>query len=165
MINNSFTRWLARRLTARAHRIITRRLPDIVIGGAADPYLRRWYLLPRNPLCNAYLHQFLRSDDDRALHDHPWSSLSLALGSAGIWEVYQAADGAEMLRAINAGDLVYRGARFAHRLIVPADCPAMTLFVTGPRIRQWGFLCPQGWRHWREFTASHDRGDIGRGCE
>ena len=60
-------------------RIADRRAPDLVIGGAADPYLRRWYVLPRNPVLNVYLHHFLRSDDDRALHDHPWVNASVLL--------------------------------------------------------------------------------------
>jgi len=53
-----------------------RRDPDIVIGGRADPYLLRWFMIPRNPIFNVYLHEFRRSDDDRALHDHPWINLS-----------------------------------------------------------------------------------------
>lgn len=44
------------------------REPDFVIG---DDYLRRWYVVPRNPFCNVYLHHILHSDDDRALHDQP----------------------------------------------------------------------------------------------
>lgn len=55
------------------------REPDFIIGGAADPYVRRWWLIPRNPVLNVYLHEFLRSDDDLALHDHPWWNASLLL--------------------------------------------------------------------------------------
>lgn len=51
---------------------IARRPPDFVIGGHERPYLLRWWVIPRNPVFNIYLHQFRRSDDDRALHDHPW---------------------------------------------------------------------------------------------
>lgn len=54
-------------------------VPHMVIGGTNDPYLLRWYLIPRNPIVNVYLHKFLRSDDDRALHDHPWWFVSLIL--------------------------------------------------------------------------------------
>lgn len=78
--------------------------PDQRIGTRADPYLDRWFVLPKNewpfgwlkrllqyrwpsaPLwvhgaaqtlidrCsfNVYLHLFHRSDEDTALHDHPW---------------------------------------------------------------------------------------------
>ena len=60
---------------AMADRLIVRvqrRAPDFVIGGSDNPYLLRWFLIPRNPVFNVYLHKFMRSDDDRALHTHPW---------------------------------------------------------------------------------------------
>lgn len=50
-----------------------KRWPDMVIGDNDNPYLLRWYVIPRNRIFNIYLHKFVRSDDDRALHDHPWS--------------------------------------------------------------------------------------------
>lgn len=61
-------KWIAKRLIERAKR----RPPDFIIGGEDRPYLRRWWILPRNRFFNIYVHEFLRSDDDRALHDHPW---------------------------------------------------------------------------------------------
>lgn len=75
--------------------------PDQRIGTDEDPYLDRWFVVEKNnwpfgfigralpagaPIwmhvaakkfsetfaINIYLHHFQRSDDDRALHDHPW---------------------------------------------------------------------------------------------
>lgn len=66
---------IAERIIAR----VTRRAPDFVIGSAEDPYLLRWWIIPRNKVFNIYLHRFMRSDEDRALHDHPWSNLSILL--------------------------------------------------------------------------------------
>lgn len=143
--------YLAPRLQAWAGR----RPPDRVIG---EDYLLRWYLIRRTPVCNAYLHCFLGSDDDRALHDHPWMSVSLALAGRMI----------EVLphthwRWVEPGDVVWRRPTHAHRLEL-IDGPAWTLFLTGPVVRSWGFHCPQGWRHWRDF--SDETGDgIGRGCD
>lgn len=69
-------------------------------------------------------------------------------------------------RAIGQGNLVYRRARFAHRLILSdGEAEAWTLFLTGPRIREWGFHCPQGWRNWKEFTAAGADSKARRGCE
>lgn len=132
------------------------REPDRDIGPG---YMRRWYLW-RTPLSCAYLHEFLRSDDDRALHDHPWPSLSLVLGGAG--PLLEIAAGAS--RWIDVGDWTFRSARFAHRLIVLRP-PVYTLFMTGPKIREWGFHCPQGWRHWRQYTTGPNGEAIGRGCD
>lgn len=145
--------WLVRRVTQnRPH--------DFAVGGA-EPYMLRWWVIPRNRYCNVYLHKFLRSDDDRALHDHPWSSVSVLL-AGDLEEMYLDGD-RRRLRAIAKGDIVYRSSTFAHRLIV--DKPgAMTLFITGRWVRHWGFHCPAGWRHWQEYSAPSDTGSIGRGC-
>ena len=136
----------------------------IVIGGDS-PYLIRWFIIPRNRIFNIYLHQILRDDDDRALHDHPWTSWSLNLGGT-LGEIYKAGD-FEIHRWFRFGDVVHRGPKFAHRLLVPKT--AMTLFITGPKLRSWGFHCdpPVGFRHWREFTAptkGYKSGGIGKGC-
>jgi hypothetical protein len=135
-----------------------KRPPDFIIGAIKeDAYMLRWWVIPRNRFFNLYLHKVLRDDEDRALHDHPWASLSYMV-SGGIWEVTN--DGREWVKP---GRWKYRGASYAHRLVRSAE-PAVTLFFTGPRIRQWGFHCPKGWRHWKDFVAKDDAGSIGRGC-
>lgn len=65
-----------------------------------------------------------------------------------------------------AGDWCVRfSGRTAHRIEL-VDGPCWTLFITGPRYREWGFHCPEkGWVHWRDFTAPNDYGEIGRGCD
>jgi hypothetical protein len=156
-----------------------RRGPDFVIGGQERPYLRRWWLLPRNPVFNVYLHQFLRSDDDRALHTHPWLfNVSLLLrGRYREWHRLAASDLWGSLDQVvysdrEAGDFKFRWGAAAHRVELFRACtregepvPCWTLFITGPRVRQWGFLCPQGFVHWKKFTAAGDKGAIGKGCE
>ncbi len=56
-----------------------KREPDFHVGGKEDPYMLRWWLIPRNKYFNIYLHKFLRDDEDRATHGHPWKSLSIVL--------------------------------------------------------------------------------------
>lgn len=128
--------------------------PDVVIG---DAYLLRWYLIPRNRWFNIYFHEFLHSDDDRALHDHPWYSVSINLGGTLI---EHSAMGA---RRIPRYRPVFRSAKFAHRLEV-VDGPVRTIFITGPRVRHWGFHCPKGWVPWEQFTDETGH-RTGRGCE
>lgn len=141
-------------------RIIARRAPDFVVGDPADPYLHRWWLIPRNRFFNIYLHQFLKDDDDRALHDHPWSSLSWMLHGA----LLEHLPGGRC-RRLEAGDLVWRSARFSHRLSVLRGHTPLTLFITGPRVREWGFHCPQGWRPWKQFVDPAHPGRRGPGCD
>lgn len=155
------------------------RPPDLVIGGADNPYLLRWYVIPRNRAFNVYLHRFRRSDDDRALHDHPWWNVSVLL--KGRYVEHTIAPGGVHIRTErSAGAIKFRRAGAAHRIellprtvrMITADgpktlrseAPCWTLFITGPRIRDWGFHCPRGWVHWREFTSGPRGETIGKGC-
>lgn len=152
-------------LRARADRIIAARAPDFVIGGHDAPYLLRWWVIPRNRVFNVYLHAFLRSDDDRALHDHPWANASLLL--EGTYTEHEIAAGGVHTRTVyEAGDVRVRASgRMAHRVELHAG-PCRTLFLTGPVYRSWGFHCPDaGWVHWERFVDARDNGAIGRGCD
>ncbi|HTK34574.1 MAG TPA: hypothetical protein VL358_04700 [Caulobacteraceae bacterium] len=139
------------------------RRPDFVIGEAGSPYLERWWLIPRNGLFNIYVHRILRSDDDRALHDHPWFNASLILAGRYVEHVI-AAGGVARRTERAAGALKLRSPWAAHRLELIDGEACWTLFVTGPRLRAWGFHCPRGWVHWRAFTDPADKGRRGRGC-
>lgn len=137
--------------------IAKRRQPDFVIG-EDDPYLQRWHLIPRNPFFNIYLHQILRDDDDRALHDHPWDSCSIVL-RGGYSEVTESG-----VKRWEKGSVIFRKAEALHRLAV-GRVPALTLFITLWKRREWGFMCPgKGWVHWEEFVDPGNHGEIGKGC-
>jgi hypothetical protein len=141
----------------------TKRPPDYVIGDPADPYMRRWWLIPRNRWFNVYLHHFLHSDDDRALHDHPWSNCSILLRGRYTEHTIDAG-GIHRRRVLSAGSTRLRlSGKFAHRVELH-DGPCWTLFITGPVYRSWGFHCPQRWVPWQEFTAPNNKGQIGAGC-
>ncbi len=137
-------------------RVISRP-PDRTIGGSDNPYLHRWYLLPRNPVFNMYLHEFCRSDDPRALHDHPWWNASVIVKG----EYTEVTAGKREIR--KRGQLRIRRASAAHRIELH-EGKCWTVFMTGPRVREWGFVCPQGWRHWKEFTKG-DGSEVGKGCD
>ncbi len=145
--------------------------PDVYIGGKKNPYLLRWFIIPRNPLFNIYLHKFLRDDDDRALHDHPWISLSYLLRGKLKEHVFLRKNSLSTycIRR-ERGEWVFRRPTHAHRIQLYRDAsgrplPAWTIFITGPRVRKWGFHCPQGWRLHSLFTASTDPTVIGPGCD
>ncbi len=192
-------------------RVASRRPPDFIVGADSEggPYLLRWYLTPWRRLQtrmrsradwlpsrwnraiaraigylpNLYLHQFLRDDDDRALHDHPSWAASFML--AGAYTEHTIADGGvHHRRVIEAGSLRFLPTRHTHRIeLLPywltddddypppgadanARTPCWTLFLFGPTIRDWGFHCPDaGWIHWRDFTAAGKPGEVGPGCD
>lgn len=141
------------------------RKPDFIVGGRENPYLFRWWIIPRNKWFNIYLHCFLQSDDDRALHDHPWTNCSIIL--QGKYAEHTIADGGIKKREIlEEGTIRFRwSGKKAHRIEI-FDGPCWTLFITGPVYRTWGFHCPdEGWIPWFRFVSDKDAGQTGRGCE
>lgn len=157
---------LVRALLPELMKTALSREPDFEVfrdGRRDEVYLRRWWMVPRNDQCNIYLHNML-ADDDEILHDHMYESWSLIL-TDGLEERFVSAPeklhdekfsagfppAAYQHRALRAGDVVYRSERMAHQLLVRA--PAWTLFATGPRVKEWGFWCRRGKRHWKEYVA------------
>lgn len=131
----------------------------IIYTQQGEPYLYRWWLIPRNRFLNIYLHKVVRDDDDRALHDHPWRYVSLILRS-GYIEVTK--KGKEVYRAPR---ILIRRATHTHRLVLlNENRPTWTIVFTGRKVREWGFHCPKGWVHWKIFTGGED-GKIRGGCE
>lgn len=154
-----FTKWLLNTVVTRT---LCNREADQVIGGAERPYMFRWFVIPRNRWFNIYFHHFVRSDEDRALHDHPWINFSYLLEGEYV-EHTIAKGGVNMRQRFVAGDFKFRFATYAHRIEL-TDGPCWTLFVTGPKFRKWGFHCPNGWRRWEMFTKAGRPGEIGMGC-
>ena len=146
-------------------------------------------------LPNLYLHKFMRDDDDRANHDHPSFALSWLLHT-GYLEHTIDAGGIKHRRFHPPGSLRFMGLFHAHRIellrvaqngvvrpVEAARCkataaenplptlddpaaPCWSLFLFGPRLREWGFHCPdRGWVHWEEFTKPGRPGEIGPGCD
>jgi hypothetical protein len=96
----------------------------IIVNCEQQMYLTRWFIW-RGKNLGIYIHKFHRSDEDRALHDHPWSFLSIILWR-GYYEVTQNKKGARLLYA-NApliqikkrkwpGMILYRPATWRHRV-------------------------------------------------
>jgi hypothetical protein len=136
-------------------------------------FLKRWYVIPKNHWFNIYLHCFVADDDDRALHDHPWINASLLLAGFYVEHTIDAG-GVHKRMVYHAGDFKFRWPWAAHRVelvestvghsltgvsmsFMPKKQPCWSLFITGPKQRDWGFHCPGEWR-------SHDRFANEGGC-
>lgn len=92
--------------------------PDFIVGKdhPEGPYMLRWYVIPRNRWFNIYLHLFLRSDEDEALHDHPWMNCSMLLRGSYI-EHTIAAGGVHRRQTFSGGDIKLRlSGKSAHRI-------------------------------------------------
>jgi len=130
---------------------IANRFPHRVIGWdvPAGPLLIRYFLFRADRFA-VYLHRLCRSDEDRALHDHPWSFISIILTAGYIEHTPQGP------RRHRPGSVLIRPAEWQHRLELAR--PAWTLVLRFRRRREWGFICPSGWVAWHIF-------DRQGGCE
>lgn len=108
------------------------------LGREDCPYMKRWVL--NLGLFSIRLHHWYRSDDDRHMHDHPWSFLGLVL--KGSYDDITS-NGSVTLKA---GKLFYRKAKHLHYVKVPKGRDCWTLLLTGPVIRKWGFQVGDKWR-------------------
>jgi len=141
-----------------------------------DVYLIRYYLI-KSRWCNVFLHQFLRSDRDD-LHDHPWDFVTYLVRGAYTENKFNQKTGvAERTRRTNCiyddymiktrlrqNTLVFRRATDQHQVVVDQDLKrvdkdkaALTLFISGPTKREWGFwrksLAGRTWIPWREYLG------------
>lgn len=118
-------------------------------------YMRRW--IWKTPWGTLRLHNILRSDDDRHLHDHPFDFTSFLL-SGGYTEETPRGEHPKGGFAWQPGfdrkdprerrwwprfSIVRKRAEQCHRLIL--DRPLWTFVVSGLKRRSWGFHTEKGW--------------------
>lgn len=121
-------------------------------------YLRRWRLL-ESPWFGVKLHHVLLPDGDRAMHDHPWSFVSLILHGGYSEDIIDKA-GRRVRVCRRVGSLHRLRATGLHRITeLHGDC--WTLVVNGPRRREWGFVPDASWGEpgkiwvpWRQYIES-----------
>lgn len=127
---------------------------DIVING--ELYLTRLTLF-KTPWFSVKLHWIHKADPDRDLHDHPWSFTSFVLrgwykemvcqkpGYRGGW-IGRCVDVEQLMEANHRFPVEERLVRWfnhkdtmaAHR-ITEVSPKLLTLVVTGPKTKSWGF--------------------------
>ena len=141
---------------------------DITIGGSV--YMRRWRFFPEW-MPGIRVHNILKSDDDRALHDHPMSFVTIIL-KGGYYEYLS--DGSKTWHG--PGSILYRQAKTMHRIELekvwkcphtsgdscgcppqePKLQPAWTLVFRTRYFREWGFATKQGWVHNQQFITKRE---------
>lgn len=120
---------------------------DIFFGETR--YMRRWKLINR-AWFGLRIHNILRSDTDRELHDHPFTFLSIVLWG-GYWE--HTLDGRRTWHG--TGSFLIRTAECLHRLEM--ERPAWTLVFRGAHRRTWGYLLVDRWIPWDQFIEARYR--------
>ena len=125
-----------------------------------EPYLERYYLFLKDRAWfpfNVFLHKFLKSDIDD-LHDHPWPYATLILkGGYYEWTPVFNNKGkkiAEFCTWRGPGHFRIAGANSYHRVELDPGVECWTLFMPGPKKRDWGFLVENNWVQWEQYLKN-----------
>jgi hypothetical protein len=154
--------FVTRPLSRWAYRYMASRPVDQVIYGHDNTtvLICRWDVFDL-PGFHIRLHQLVGSDEDRDLHDHPWWNVSVMVEGSynevkpATW--YSTLFGDYMAVRRRTGDVVFRGKKSRHRIVLDdapnagwvfingtAYMPAISLFIHGPNVRCWGFWDDDG---------------------
>ncbi len=117
-------------------------LPFREISDGDTPYLERYYV---GTLLGwrFYLHQFVGSDPDRGLHDHPWPRAFSLILSGFYYE--ETRSGERIVKWFNSlvGDNFHRVVLPRHPYNPYREVPCWTLFMhKAGSVKPWGFLRP-----------------------
>lgn len=117
------------------------------ISPKGTPYLDRYFVAGWNPTTrrpgpSMFLHHFLGSDPDGAVHSHPWE-FGLSVILVGRYREERCLDdGAKVVRDFGPGDVNVIHANDRHRIeLLTGD--VWSLFLTGAVVQSWNFspLC------------------------
>lgn len=127
-----------------------------------DPYMTRYTVFKRRWLA-VYLHRIHRGDDSPEYHDHPWPFFHVLL-EGDYTEGFIDRLGRDRVFFRPAGHFAFHRASYAHRLTLhagPDGAPreVWTLVVTGPRVRNWGFVgrLTRCWVPWERYVFAKER--------
>lgn len=144
------------------------RPPDLRIGPSGAPQTLRWELFKWRGIQVA-VHRWVRSDSDRALHDHSAGNVSVLLTGCYVehfshaWQPPGTPDHRRP-RVRLPFIPYYRRGDMPHRVELRWG-PLWTLWIRFKPWREWGFHCPKGWKHWKAYVSERDNGEVGRGCD
>lgn len=115
----------------------------VLIGPPDNPLMTRYFVIPRNPVFNVYLHHIHRSDKGD-LHDHRGANISVVLRGRYYEQCFASRPvegGAYPRLRVKIIDRLrprFRWAGTPHKLILMHG-PVWSLFFKFPHTRNWGF--------------------------
>lgn len=134
-----------------------------IVNCDRDVYLHRWFVI-RTKRFGLFIHKFVRSDEDRALHDHPWSFIVIPIwrgyfewsnckGCQQYPEYYenQSCPNPQRKRVYPILGARYRRAEYRHRVELIGGKPSWSIFIRFTKRRDWGFWLPAGFQQWNKW--------------
>lgn len=123
-----------------------------ILDPYGDLYLRRLYVIA-TPWFSVMIHWIVAPDPDRDPHDHPWSFYSF-IWRGGYYEWVYPQDGRKQLHRHERWSGHLMRAEGVHK-IEEVEEGTITVVITGPRRREWGFSTPGGWVHYKDYLLRH----------
>ncbi len=117
----------------------------VIVNCERKPYLYRWYVVKRERFA-LFIHRFVRSDEDRALHDHPWDFIVIP-----IWRGYLEHNDRGVTRVYPIIGTRFRRCTYRHRVELIEEKRAWSLFIRFRYTRTWGFWPKGGFVDWRKW--------------
>lgn len=140
--------------TTWPERILSRLFPLTTIRNCeGDVYLLRWKCLllgKDGETFRVYVHKFVSSDEDRALHDHPANFIVVPIWR-GYWEYNRA--GKRRVRPLLG--MRFRLGSYAHRVELAEGKPAWSVFFRFRPWRTWGFWPAEGFIPFNQWWTKH----------
>ena len=111
-----------------------------ILDERGAPKIHRYYLIGSGKTFGVFLHHFVGSDSPTQFHDHPWTWGVSLIVRGGYVEERRTRESTSTRRWLGVGRVNVLRPGIFHRVELRDSRPAWTLFVHGPKVRQWGFL-------------------------
>jgi hypothetical protein len=120
-----------------------------IVNCDRNVYLHRWFVV-RTKFLGVFIHKFELSDEDRALHDHPWNFLVVPL-----FRGYNEFNAKGVHRVWPIIGTRFRRGTYRHRVELIDGKPSWSLFFRFRRFRIWGFWPKTGFMAWNVWWTAH----------
>lgn len=173
MINQPPTPDIFRHMSVEMLYLYTANRPCRLIQRDGQPYLERYYVMSSTGATDSeegeqiiYLHRFVGSGEDQALHDHPWQCESLLLH--GWYDERILIDNQTVQQHTRTPGTLRKINPYQPHQIVNPRPETWTLFLTHERERSWHFYIPAPDSHsyvmigYRDYLNSHDPKSSGK---
>jgi hypothetical protein len=123
------------------------------LGHQECPYMYRW--IWNLGLFSIRVHKWIRSDDKRHFHNHPWNFLTFVIKGSYTDVSLNTSNGEVTWDKLKRFSIRYRPASHMHYVDVPKE-GAWTIMITGPKAQKWGFWVNN--HLWRPLRFFHKYG-------
>ena len=120
------------------------------LGKIECPYAYRTYLILFG--YSFRIHYWLRSDDKRYMHNHPWWFITFVL-KGNYTDVYLK-DNIIQKDYLSRWSIRYRSSKHTHYVEIPKE-GCITILFTGRKLNQWGFWVNNRYMRINRFFKQH----------